>query len=182
MPRRWMPGCVVARRRTGGRRPSAAFPCGCGATGKRRTSPALLAHRGPGARALVWAHNSHLGNAAATEMGRSGQTKLGEMCRAAFGRNAVLIGQSTDRGEVAAADNWDEPMQVKAVVPSRADSWERLFLRAGRPVALYDWRAAERAELREALRQSRLERAIGVRSEEHTSEPVTSASRMPSSA
>lgn len=162
MPRRWMPGCVVARRRTGGRRPSAAFPCGCGATGKRRPSPALLAHRGPGARALVWAHNSHLGNAAATEMGWSGQTKLGEMCRAAFGRNAVLIGQSTDRGEVAAADNWDEPMQVKAVVPSRADSWERLFLRAGRPVALYDWRAAERAELREALRQSRLERAIGV--------------------
>lgn len=126
------------------------------------TLKALLDHRGPGARALVWAHNSHLGNAAATEMGWSGQTNLGEMCRAAFGRNAVLIGQSTDRGEVAAADNWDEPMQVKAVVPSRADSWERLFLRAGRPVALYDWRAAERAELRQALRQSRLERAIGV--------------------
>lgn len=142
--------------------PSGAFPCGCGATGKRRPSPALLAHRGPGARALVWAHNSHLGNAAATEMGWSGQTNLGEMCRAAFGRDAVLIGQATDRGEVAAADNWDEPIQIKAVLPSRADSWEQLFLRAGLPVALYDWRAAERAELRQALQQSRLERAIGV--------------------
>lgn len=126
------------------------------------TLKALLDHRGPGARALVWAHNSHLGNAAATEMGWSGQTNLGEMCRAAFGRDAVLIGQATDRGEVAAADNWDEPIQIKAVLPSRADSWEQLFLRAGLPVALYDWRAAERAELRQALQQSRLERAIGV--------------------
>ena len=48
------------------------------------------------------------------------------------------------------------------MLPSRADSWEQLFLRAGLPVALYDWRAAERAELRQALQQSRLERAIGV--------------------
>lgn len=126
------------------------------------TLKALLEHRGPEARAVVWAHNSHLGNAAATEMGWGGQTNLGEMCRAAFGREAVLIGQSTDRGEVAAADNWDEPMQVKSVVPSRPDSWEQMFLRAGLPTALYDWRHPDRAELREALRGARLERAIGV--------------------
>lgn len=126
------------------------------------TLKALLEHRGPDARALVWAHNSHLGNAGATEMGWSGQTNLGELCRTAFGRDAVLIGQSTDRGEVAAADNWDEPMQIKTVLPSRADSWERLFLQAGQPAALYDWRGSERAELRAALMAPRLERAIGV--------------------
>ena len=125
------------------------------------TLKALLEHRDPDAKALVWAHNSHLGNAGATEMGWGGQSNLGEMCRAAFGQDAVLIGQSTDRGEVAAADNWDEPMRVKTVLPSRADSWERLFLRAGHAGALYDWRAAH-AELRAALKQSRLERAIGV--------------------
>ena len=74
----------------------------------------------------------------------------------------MLIGQSTDRGTVAAADNWDEPMQVKSVLPSRADSWERLFLQAGQPAALYDWRGPGRAELRAALLEPRLERAIGV--------------------
>lgn len=126
------------------------------------TLKALLEHRGPDARALVWAHNSHLGNAGATEMGWSGQTNLGELCRTAFGRDVVLIGQSTDRGEVAAADNWDEPMQIKTVLPSRADSWERLFLQAGQPAALYDWRGPERAELRAALMAPKLERAIGV--------------------
>jgi erythromycin esterase-like protein len=126
------------------------------------TLRALLEHRGPDAKALVWAHNSHLGNAGATEMGWSGQTNLGELCRTAFGRDAVLIGQSTDRGTVAAADNWDEPMQVKSVLPSRADSWERLFLQAGQSAALYDWRGPGRAELRAALLAPRLERAIGV--------------------
>ena len=126
------------------------------------TLRSLLAHRGPEAKAVVWAHNSHIGNAAATEMGWGGQFNLGELCRTAYGREAVLIGQSTDRGEVAAADNWDEPMRVRTVQPSRADSWERLFLRAGQSAALYDWRDPSRAALREALNRPRLERAIGV--------------------
>lgn len=126
------------------------------------TLRALLTHRGSKAKAVVWAHNSHIGNAAATEMGWGGQFNLGELCRTAFGRDAVLIGHSTDRGEVAAADNWDEPMQVKSVQPSRADSWEQLFLQAGHPAALYDWRDPTRVALREALNRSRLERAIGV--------------------
>ena len=126
------------------------------------TLRALLAHRGPAAKAVVWAHNSHIGNAAATEMGWGGEFNIGELCRTAFGREAVLLGLSTDSGEVAAADNWGEPMQVKQVLPARADSWERLFLRAGHPLALVDWRDAQRAELRAALGVSRLERAIGV--------------------
>jgi erythromycin esterase-like protein len=125
------------------------------------TLKALLEHRGPDAKAVVWAHNSHIGNAAATSMGWGGEFNIGELCRTAFGRAAVLIGMATDRGEVAAADNWDEPMQVKQVIPSRPDSWEHLFLRAGVPASLTDWRD-EQNELRQALAQPRLERAIGV--------------------
>ncbi|WP_417791085.1 erythromycin esterase family protein [Stutzerimonas xanthomarina] len=124
------------------------------------TLQALLAHRGDGAKAVVWAHNSHIGNAASTSMGWGGEFNIGELCRTAFGRNAVLIGMGTDRGEVAAADNWDEPMQVKQVRPSRPDSWEQLFLRAGLPASLTTWR--DNPQLREALARPRLERAIGV--------------------
>ncbi|EXF42971.1 protein-L-isoaspartate O-methyltransferase [Pseudomonas sp. BAY1663] len=125
------------------------------------TLRALLEHRGPDAKAVVWAHNSHIGNAAATSMGWGGEFNIGELCRTAFGHDAVLLGMATDRGEVAAADNWDEPMQVKQVLPSRPDSWEQLFLRAGHPVSLTDWRNGHQ-ELRQALAIPRLERAIGV--------------------
>jgi erythromycin esterase-like protein len=126
------------------------------------TLRALLDHRGPASKAVVWAHNSHIGNAAATSMGWGGEFNIGELCRTAFGRDAVLIGMATDRGEVAAADNWDEPMQIKQVRPSRDDSWEQLFLRAGHPTSLTQWRDESRRELREALATPRLERAIGV--------------------
>ncbi|WP_028239895.1 erythromycin esterase family protein [Stutzerimonas azotifigens] len=126
------------------------------------TLRALLEHRGPQAKAVVWAHNSHIGNAAATSMGWSGEFNIGELCRTAFGGEAVLIGMATDRGEVAAADNWDEPMQIKQVRPSRPDSWEQLFLRAGHPASLTDWRGEARGELRTLLSRPRLERAIGV--------------------
>ena len=90
-----------------------------------------------------------------------GEFNIGELCRTAFGRDAVLIGMATDRGEVAAADNWDEPMRRKQVIPSRPDGWEQLFLRAGVPASLTDWRD-DRGKLREALSHPRLERAIGV--------------------
>lgn len=124
------------------------------------TLQALLAHRGEGAKALVWAHNSHIGNAASTSMGWGGEFNIGELCRTAFGRDAVLIGMGTDRGEVAAADNWDEPMQIKQVRPSRPDSWEQLFLRTELPASLTAWR--DDPQLRKALARPRLERAIGV--------------------
>jgi Erythromycin esterase len=63
----------------------------------------LLAARGSDAKAVVWAHNSHVGNAAATGMGWQGEFNIGESCRAAFGDSAVLIGFGADRGTVAAA-------------------------------------------------------------------------------
>lgn len=124
------------------------------------TLRALLDHRGSDAKAVVWAHNSHIGNAASTSMGWDGEFNIGELCRTAFGRDAVLLGMATDRGQVAAADDWDEPMQIKQVRPSRPDSWEQLFLRAGLPASLTSWR--DDPALREVMARPRLERAIGV--------------------
>ncbi len=126
------------------------------------TLRALLKHRGPEAKAVVWAHNSHIGNAAATEMGWEGQFNIGQLCRTAYGRDVVLIGMSTDRGQVAAADDWDGDMHIKDVRPSRADSWEHQFLEAGVAASLTDWRDPLREDLRQALSTPLLERAIGV--------------------
>jgi len=126
------------------------------------TLRALLEHRGPQAKAVVWAHNSHIGNAAATEMGWKGQFNIGQLCRSAYGRDAVLIGMSTDRGQVAAADDWDGDMLIKDIRPSRPDSWEHQFLMAGVPASLTDWRDPTRKALRRVLSKPLLERAIGV--------------------
>src|SRR5206468_7720177 len=83
-------------------------------------------------KAVLWAHNSHIGNAAATAMGWHGEFNIGELCRTAYGDDAVLIGFGTDRGTVAAADDWDGPMRIKTVLPARLDSWEHAFRKAGR--------------------------------------------------
>ena len=122
----------------------------------------VLDHRGPQAKAVAWAHNSHIGDASATMMGWSGEFNIGELARGHFGREAALIGFSTDRGTVACASNWDEPVEMKAVRPSRDDSWERAFREAGLPASLADWRSPGRQRLRMALADTRLERAIGV--------------------
>lgn len=126
------------------------------------TLQALLAAGGEGAKAVVWAHNSHIGNAAATAMGWQGEFNIGELCRTALGDGAVLIGFGTDRGTVAAASDWDAPMEVKTVRPARPDSYEHVFHQTGLARSLTDWRRAGRHELAEALREPRLERAIGV--------------------
>jgi erythromycin esterase-like protein len=122
----------------------------------------VMRHRGPGARAVVWAHNSHIGDATATAMGWSGELNLGQLCRKRFGADAVLIGQGTDRGSVAAADDWDSPMRIKPVTPSLPGSWERAFLDAGAPRALTAWRGERPRALAAAVATTRLERAIGV--------------------
>ncbi|MFE1602983.1 erythromycin esterase family protein [Methylobacterium sp. ID0610] len=115
-----------------------------------------------GARAVVWAHNSHIGHAGATAMGWEGEFNIGELARTAFGDEAVLVGFGTDRGTVAAAEDWDAPMQVMAVRPVREDSHEALFRAAGMPRAFLDLRDPQSGGLREAWAQPRRERAIGV--------------------
>lgn len=122
----------------------------------------LLEHRGDAAKAVVWAHNSHIGDASATAMGWHGEINIGQLCRQAYGDTAVLIGFGTDSGTVAAADDWDEPVKIKSVKPSRADSYEHVFHRSGLPRALLDLRPGEHDVARDALTARRLERAIGV--------------------
>ena len=122
----------------------------------------VMQERGPGAKAVVWAHNSHIGNAAATSMGWAGEFNIGELCRNAYGDAAILIGFGTDRGTVAAASDWDAPMEIKSVLPARDDSYEYLFRKSGLARSLTDWRSPERRDLRDALTGPRLERAIGV--------------------
>lgn len=123
------------------------------------TLQSLLMRR-HGGKAVVWAHNSHVGNAAATSMGWEGEFNIGELCRAAFGHGMVAIGFGTDRGTVAAASDWDMPMEVKSVLPAREDSFECLFRRTGHARALFDWRG--RLDLQTLLAEPHLERAIGV--------------------
>jgi erythromycin esterase-like protein len=121
----------------------------------------LMAHR-EDARAVIWAHNSHVGNAAATAMGWRGEFNIGELVRAAFGDQAVLIGFGTDRGTVAAASDWGADMRVMQVRPARDDSWEGAFRRTGYARSLTDWRGHTGKDLVELLSQTLLERAIGV--------------------
>ena len=122
----------------------------------------LLEFRGPRSKAVVWAHNSHVGDAAATEMSARGELNIGQLCRRHFGSAAYSVGFGTDSGTVAAASHWDGPLEVKRVRPSCEGSYERLSHETGLPGFLLPLRAAEDDELRRELTEPRLERAIGV--------------------
>jgi erythromycin esterase-like protein len=124
----------------------------------------LLDAKGPRSKAIVWAHNSHIGNAAHTDMGKSrGELNIGRLCKDRFDAKARLIGFGTHTGTVAAADDWDEPMRVKQVRPSLEGSHERMSHDSGVNRFLLDLRTEEIGrELREALGEERLERFIGV--------------------
>jgi erythromycin esterase-like protein len=126
------------------------------------TLEALIAHvqqTTGGARAIVWAHNSHLGDARATQMGESGELNLGQLVREKYGPKSFLVGFTTHAGSVTAASNWDEPAQRKRVRPSITASYERLFHDTGLDRCLLLLRDEA---LRQALQGERLERAIGV--------------------
>lgn len=122
----------------------------------------LLGFHGAGSKAVIWEHNSHLGDAAATEMGAGGQTNVGHLCRKRFGTSAYLIGQGTDHGTVAAASNWDEPVEVMQVRPAYPGSYENLFHDSRVEAFLLPLREPRRPDVRVELSASRLERAIGV--------------------
>ena len=122
----------------------------------------VLEHHGPTSKAVVWAHNSHIGNAAATEMGRRGEHNIGQLCRVHFGNACYAIGFGTNDGTVAAASGWDEPMQVMQVRAAHPQSYERLFHMTNTPGLLLPLTRSGNVELREKLARPRLERAIGV--------------------
>jgi len=122
------------------------------------TLKTLLAFYGPRSKAIVWAHNSHIGNAAATEMFSRGEYNLGHLCRKEFGDLAYAIGFGTNSGTVAAASNWDGPMEIKTVLPAIPDSYEHVCHETGKPSFLLNLRRSNEM----GLRKPRFERAIGV--------------------
>jgi erythromycin esterase-like protein len=121
----------------------------------------LFAHLDGGhAKVVVWAHNSHLGDARATAMSRRGELNVGQLVRERLGRGAFSIGFTTYSGTVTAASDWGEPAERKRVRPALAGSYEELFHATGLPRFWLDLR--ERNEAIDLLRRERLERAIGV--------------------
>jgi erythromycin esterase-like protein len=124
----------------------------------------ILDAKGPQSKAIVWAHNSHIGNAAFTDMGmHRGELNIGQLVKEKWDARARLIGFGTHTGTVAAADDWDSPMRIKQVRPSLPDSHERMSHDSGVSRFLLDLREGEtEAGLREALMEPRLERFIGV--------------------
>lgn len=126
------------------------------------TLEALLAFHGPDAKAVVWEHNSHLGDARATEMGVRGQLNVGQLCRQRFGAAAFLVGFGTDHGTVAAAHDWDGPMERMHVRAAHPESYERLCHDSGVAAFVLQLREPKRADVRAELLAPRLERAIGV--------------------
>jgi protein-L-isoaspartate(D-aspartate) O-methyltransferase len=123
---------------------------------------AVLEHRGGRSRAVVWEHNSHVGDASATEMGQRGEINVGHLARVHFGDEAYLIGFGTHSGTVAAAHDWDGEMEVMTVRPSHERSYERICHGAGPTRFRLPLRHASDPGLRRRLEEERLERAIGV--------------------
>ena len=126
----------------------------------------FLGRARPDPRIVVWAHNSHLGDARATEMGTRGELNVGQLARERYGSSAVLVGFTTYTGTVTAASEWDGPAHRKHVRPALAGSYERLFHETSAsgattmPRFLLPLRTD--LELSSALAAPRLERAIGV--------------------
>jgi protein-L-isoaspartate(D-aspartate) O-methyltransferase len=121
----------------------------------------LLEAGGAGAKAVVWAHNSHIGDARHTDMGQvRGELNIGQLCRERWGETAALIGFGTHTGTVAAASDWDGEMEVKRVRPSHRDSYEQLCHESG--VERFLLHVGDDGAARRGLLRPRLERFIGV--------------------
>ncbi len=127
----------------------------------RDTLFALSAYRrrrdGSG-RIVVWAHNSHLGDARATEMHGRGELNLGQLLRQDLGEQVLLVGFTTFTGYVSAASEWDGEVELKRVRPALPDSYERLFHTTRLDRFFLPLKGPQAERLKEPL----LERAIGV--------------------
>jgi erythromycin esterase-like protein/predicted phosphoribosyltransferase len=120
----------------------------------------LAARPGGNGKVVVWAHNSHVGDARATEMRRRGELNIGQLARERYGRDAVLVGFTTHHGTVTAASNWGAPAERKRVRAALAGSHEAIFHTTRLERFLLTWRDGD--AVTEGLREPKLERAIGV--------------------
>jgi erythromycin esterase-like protein len=119
-----------------------------------------LSRGGPPAKVVVWAHNSHLGDARATQMGQAGELNVGQLVRQQYGQDAALVGFTTYSGTVTAATDWGAPAERKIVRPALPESYEYLFHHVGVPRFLLSFHGKNPGVA--ALGHPRLERAIGV--------------------
>lgn len=128
------------------------------------TLDALASHlarqRGAPAKIVVWAHNSHVGDARATEAAASGELNVGQLVRERHPGDCRMVGFTTYTGTVTAAGEWEGPAERKLVRPALPDSVEELLHEVGEKEFLLRFDAAARSA--DALRSARLERAIGV--------------------
>jgi erythromycin esterase-like protein len=122
------------------------------------TVTAFLQTQGSTAKVVIWAHNSHVGDARATELGEAGEWNIGQLMRERYGTQTALVGFTTYTGTVMAASAWDAPGEVKQVRPSLSGSYGALF----HETRVGDFLLLLRGELVEPLSQPMLERAIGV--------------------
>ena len=126
------------------------------------TLRSLFAFYGPDSKGIVWEHNSHVGDASATEMSARGERNVGQLSRRLLGDRTFIVGFGTDHGTVAAASSWDGPMQRMRVVPARDGSYERVFHDSNVPAFALHLRRPGRRAVRDELASELLERAIGV--------------------
>jgi protein-L-isoaspartate(D-aspartate) O-methyltransferase len=122
----------------------------------------VMTFHGENAKAVIWAHNSHIGDASATEMSTRGEHNIGQLCRNKLGKESYSIGFGTDHGTVAAATNWDGPMEIKRVRPSHPQSYEHLFHLTNQPGLILPLHEDQKGTLYNQLSKPKLERAIGV--------------------
>jgi erythromycin esterase-like protein/adenine/guanine phosphoribosyltransferase-like PRPP-binding protein len=119
-----------------------------------------IGRHGQPAKIVVWAHNSHLGDARVTEMSRRGELNVGQLVREKYAGDALLVGFTTHHGMVTAASDWGAPAERKRVRPALPGSYETMFHDAQPNRFLLTWRDGD--EVAQHLRNPRLERAIGV--------------------
>jgi erythromycin esterase-like protein len=119
----------------------------------------LMRHHGPEARAIVWEHNTHIGDARFTDMADDGMVNVGQLTRERHeGEGVVLVGFGSYQGTVIAGKEWEAPMETMRVPPGREGSWESVLHRAGDDNKLLIFTEAPD----EALLEIRGQRAIGV--------------------
>jgi len=112
------------------------------------------------AKIVIWAHNSHVGDARATEMGERNELNIGQLIREQYGNDSYHIGFSTYEGNVTATSSWDQPAQCKTINPGITESYEDLFHQLQYDRFILNLRANK--ELEHYLQIPRLQRAIGV--------------------
>src|SRR5204862_1219142 len=92
----------------------------------------LMRHHGPAAKAIVWEHNTHIGDARFTDMADDGMVNVGQLVREQHGgEGVVLVGFGSHYGSVIAGRQWEAPMERMAVPPARKGSWDHVLHQAG---------------------------------------------------